>query len=438
MVFDLYFHKSGVTILLINVILISMMLQRYIIISCFFCLLVSSFASNSFAASQPNINSPAQLTFEQWLAELRTEASLQGISDVTLDLALANIKAPTPRVIELDKSQPEFVQTFTRYMRNRISNKRVNRGRKLLKEHADLFELIQQRYGVQAPYLVSFWALESNFGDMTGGFSVIQALATLAYDPRRSTFFRKELLTALEIIDNGHIQSKQMTGSWAGAMGQCQFMPSTFARYGVDGDGDGRIDIWNSLPDIFASAANFLSESGWNGSERWGREVILPKGFDYSLSGQSTRKTVSKWQDLGVKRVDGSQLGESEQAGSIILPSGANGPAFLTYNNFRTTMVWNRSTFYAISVGHLADRIAGEGSIRHMPAKEERALSRREVTELQQLLSRKGISAGKADGILGSKTREAVRNYQNQNGLIADGYASYALLSTLRASDLPE
>ncbi len=416
--------------------------QKIIQLACFIILIVPCFSASRVIASTSQANttqiSNSDLTFQQWLVELRTEASLRGISDQTLDTALANIEAPTPRVIELDKNQPEFVQTFTRYMRNRISDKRVSRGRALLKEHADLFDLIQQRYGVQAPYLVSFWALESNFGDLTGGFSVIQALATLAYDPRRSQFFRNELLTALEIIDDGHIPSQKMTGSWAGAMGQCQFMPSTFARYGVDGDGDGRIDIWNSLPDVFASAANFLSESGWKGSERWGREVILPANFDYSLSGQSTRKTVSEWQSLNVKRVDGTSLGHSDQTGSIVLPSGASGPAFLTYNNFRTTMVWNRSTFYAISVGHLADRIAGEGSIRHMPAKEERALSRQEVTELQQLLLSHGISPGKADGILGSRTKEAVRNYQHQNGLIADGYASYALLSTLRGSALRE
>jgi len=414
--------------------------QRLIKFTCILCLIVPALATQNLVAASTHpatlanssIDADSNLTFEQWLRELRSEATLRGISKKTLDSALSGLQAPTPRIIELDHSQPEFVQTFTQYMRNRISDKRVSRGRALLKQHADLFELIQQRYGVQAPYLVSFWALESNFGDLTGGFSVIAALATLAYDPRRSQFFRAELLTALEIIDHGHISSQNMTGSWAGAMGQCQFMPSTFAHYGVDGDGDGRIDIWNSLPDVFASAANFLSESGWKAGERWGREVILPSNFNYSLTGQSTRKTVSEWQQLGVHRADGNQLGDSDQEGSLILPAGASGPAFLTYNNFRTTMAWNRSTFYAISVGHLADRIAGEGSIKHMPVKEERALSRHEVLELQQLLLNRGINAGKADGILGSKTKEAVRNYQHQNGLLADGYASYDLLSVLR------
>lgn len=413
-----------------------MFLLNPILFVCFVFLFVPLFLGTGVSANASPVATTNthenNLTFDQWLSELRAEASLRGISTETIEIALSGVEAPSTRVIELDKNQPEFVQTFTRYMRKRISDRRVSRGRELLKKHEELFKLIEQRYGVQAPYLVSFWALESNFGDLTGGFSVVQALATLAYDPRRSQFFRNELLTALEIIDGGHIQSQNMTGSWAGAMGQCQFMPSTFARYGVDGDGDGRIDIWNSLPDVFASAANFLSESGWRGNERWGREVLLPDNFDYALSGQDVRKTVSEWQKLDIRRVDGSKLGHSDQTGSIVLPSGASGPAFLTYNNFRTTMVWNRSTFYAISVGHLADRIAGEGNIRHMPQKEERALSHIEVTELQQLLLNQGINAGKADGILGSKTSEAVRHYQLQHGLIADGYASHALLAKLR------
>jgi membrane-bound lytic murein transglycosylase B len=373
-----------------------------------------------------------QQDFAAWLAEFRAEALSAGISAATVDSALATVREPLPRVLELDRSQPEFVQTFTGYMRNRLSDARIARGRRMLVEHKDLFAGIQRQYGVQPQYLVSFWALESNFGDFTGGFSVLNALATLAYDPRRSGMFRAELLTALRIIDAGHIAAENMTGSWAGAMGQCQFMPSTFTNYAVDGDGDGRIDIWNSLPDVLTSAANFLSASGWRGDERWGREVVLPEDFDFALSGTGVSKTVSEWNALGVRRVDGSPLGTADLKGSIIVPAGASGPAFLGYNNFRTTMVWNRSTFYAISVGHLADRFTGAGPIRYMPSNEERALARTEVEELQTLLNTLGFDAGTPDGAVGSRTREAVRSYQLQHRLPADGHVTMELLTALR------
>ena len=379
---------------------------------------------------------PAQESVEQsfdaWLLELRNQAGSLGISNTTLDAAFADVASPLERVLELDRSQPEFVQTFTGYMSNRMSDARIERGKRLLEEHRDLFARIQARYGVQPHYLVAFWALESNFGDYTGGFSVIRALATLAYDPRRADFFRDELLTALRIIDNGHIAADRMTGSWAGAMGQCQFMPSTFATYGTDGDGDGRVDIWNSLPDVFASAANFLSRSGWRGDERWGREVLLPDNFDFALAGTGVRKTVTEWNQLGIRRVDGTALGNADMQASVIIPAGANGPAFLAYNNFRTTMVWNRSTFYAISVGHLADRFVGGGPIQHMPENEEQALARADVLEMQELLNAAGVDAGIPDGILGSQTREAVRNYQLLKGLPPDGYPTYELLVGMR------
>lgn len=373
-----------------------------------------------------------QLPFQDWLAELKAEALSLGVSEKTVDAALAVVEEPIPRVLELDRSQPEFVQTFAGYMRNRMSDARIRRGQSLLLEHSDLFRRVQSEYGVQPHYLVSFWALESNFGDFTGGFSVINALATLAYDPRRSGFFRNELLTALRIIDDGHITVDQMTGSWAGAMGQCQFIPSTFYNYAKDGDGDGKIDIWNSEADVFASAANYLSKSGWKGDERWGREVILPDNFDFTMSGTGVRKTVTEWNRLGITRIDGNPLGTSDMEGSIVLPAGSQGPAFLTYNNFRTTMVWNRSTFYAISVGHLADRFVGGGPIVNMPSDEERPLTRSEVIELQELLNARGIDAGTPDGILGSRTRSAVRAYQAQADLPTDGYANFELLEGLR------
>ena len=238
-----------------------------------FCLITFS-SFSTFAQEQ---------SFAEWLAELKDEALGQGVSEATISAAFALVEEPIPRVLELDRSQPEFVQTFTDYMRNRLSDARIKRGQSLLVEYQDLFQRITDEYGVQPHYLVSFWALESNFGDFTGGFSVINALTTLAYDPRRSDMFRRELLTALRIIDEGHIPVDQMSGSWAGAMGQCQFMPSTFYSYAKDGDGDGRIDIWNSVPDVMTSAANYLSQNGWNAGERWGREVTLPANYDLSL-----------------------------------------------------------------------------------------------------------------------------------------------------------
>ena len=387
------------------------------------------FLSLLFSAS---ISLAQEQSFDEWLKELRAEALGLGISESTLDAALTLVEEPIPRVLELDKSQPEFVQTFAGYMRNRLSDARIERGKSLLVEYKDLFNRIQQQYGVQPHYLVSFWALESNFGDFTGGFSVVNALATLAYDPRRSDFFRNELLTALRIIEEGHIPVEQMSGSWAGAMGQCQFMPSTFYTYARDGDGDGRVDIWNSVPDVFASAANYLSQNGWQSDERWGREVILPDDFDFTLTGTGIRKTVTQWNSLGIRRVNGNALGNADMLGSIVLPAGSQGPAFLVYDNFRTTMVWNRSTFYAISVGHLADRLVGGGPIINMPSVEERPLSRNEVIELQGLLNAQGIDAGTPDGIMGSRTRAAIRTFQEKANIPTDGYANFDLLETIR------
>lgn len=371
-----------------------------------------------------------RLSFDEWVLELRAEAAALGISEQTL-LALDDLEAPLERVLELDNSQPEFVTTFTRYLSLRVTNAQVRRGQDLLQQHAVLLEEVRQRYGVQPHYLAAFWAIESNFGRATGGFSVLQALATLAYDPRRADFFRNELLTALQIIDDGHIAAQAMSGSWAGAMGQLQFMPSIFYVHGIDGDGDGRIDIWNSLPDIFHSAANFLSKSGWQGDERWGREVLLPANFDYSLSGTAGRKPLQEWSDLGVRHVSGAALPVADMQGSIILPAGAAGPAFLAYANFRATMAYNPSTFYALTVGHLADRFSGGSEIVNMPENEQ-AMSLADVKELQEALNSRGFDSGEPDGRVGRMTRAAIRAYQAQAELPMDGYASHQVLDSLR------
>ncbi len=316
--------------------------------------------------------------FSSWLGELRQEARAKGISETTLREALNNLE-PIPRVIELDKRQPEFTQTFWRYLDARVSEKRVERGRTLLKTHKELFDTIEMRYGVQPRFLVAFWGLETNFGDYMGSFSVIGSLATLAYDPRRSDFFRSELLAALSIIDGGHIPAANMLGSWAGAMGQPQFMPSTFVRFAVDGDGDGRKDIWHNLPDVFASAANFLSESGWQGDKTWGREVKIPTDFNLDLTGREVKKTLAAWQILGLRKINGEDLPRVNIKGSVVLPAGHNGPTFLVYNNFHTILRWNRSDFYAIAVGHLADRIIGKDTLLTSRPVSEQPLSRNQV-----------------------------------------------------------
>ena len=369
-------------------------------------------------------------TFAEWREQLRAEAFSLGISEETL-LAIDDLEAPLERVLELDDAQPEFMQTFTRYLSLRITPLQINRGQALLRQYAVLLEEVRQSYGVQPHYLVSFWAIESNYGRATGGFSVLQALATLAFDPRRAEFFRTELLTALKIIDDGHIAVDNMSGSWAGAMGQLQFLPSVFARYGIDGDNDGKIDIWNSLPDIFHSAANFLSQSGWRGDERWGREVLLPSNFDFSLTGTRIRKPLQEWNELGIIQMNGSPIPVANMQASVILPAGAGGPAFLTYANFRATMVYNPSTFYALTVGHLADRYTGGAAIQRMPENEQ-AMSVGDVQALQELLNAAGFDSGEPDGRVGSRTRTAVRAYQQNKELPMDGYASLKLLEALR------
>ena len=368
--------------------------------------------------------------FPSWLDGLRQEARAKGISEATLHEALDNLK-PIPRVIELDRKQPEFTQTFWRYLDTRVTETRIERGRILLETHKELLDRIEKHYGVQPRFLVAFWGLETNFGDYLGSFPVISSLATLAYDPRRSDFFRGELLDALSIIDEGNISAANMLGSWAGAMGQTQFMPSTFVLFAVDADGDGRRDIWYSLPDVFASAANFLSESGWQGDKTWGREVKLPSTFDLEMTGLEVEKSLAAWQILGVRKTNGKDLPRVNVKGSIILPAGHDGPAFLVYNNFHTILRWNRSDLYAIAVGHLADRITGSTPFMAPRPDSEEPLSREQAKKIQELLTAQGYDPGPVDGIIGSQTRKAIKEFQRTAKLPADGYPTPKLLEIL-------
>ena len=377
------------------------------------------------------VTDPAASDFADWLSGLRSEARQAGISEATLDAALTGL-SPLQRVVELDRRQPEFTRTFWSYLDNAITEERIKKGRDLLWKHRKLLEQVRARYGVPPRFLVAFWGMESAYGRYTGDLPVVAALATLAHDRRRSTFFRAQLLDTLRILDAGYIALDDMKGSWAGAMGQLQFMPSTFLNYAVDGDQDGRRDIWTSFPDIFGSAANYLSQIGWRGQETWGREVRLPKGFDYGLASTEVTKPLADWQALGVRRANGQNLPRASLKASLVLPAGHRGPAFLVYNNFRKIMIWNRSLLYALSVGYLADRLKGAGPLVAQRPADERPLRRTEVIEMQTLLANLGYSPGKADGIAGTRTRAAIRAYQKQASLPADGYPSAELLKALR------
>ena len=296
--------------------------------------------------------------FEAWLEGVRKEARERGIGESTIVAALSDI-SPIARVVELDRKQPEFKLSLDQYLARVVSKARVKKGRARLARHRELLREVSAKYRVQPRFLVALWGIETDFGRHLGGFPVIPALASLAYDGRRSAYFRKELFNALTIVDQGHIAARAMMGSWAGAMGQNQFMPSSFLRYAVDYDGDGRRDIWGTHGDIFASSANYLSQVGWRGDQTWGRRVILPEGFDRSLAGLKIRKGLNDWQRLGVRRPDGSDLPRRNLRSSILLPGGANGPPYVVYDNFRAILRWNRSNLFATAVGSLADRIAG-------------------------------------------------------------------------------
>ncbi len=301
---------------------------------------------------------PAFADFGAWLEGVRQEALAQGIERATLDRAFEGLQ-PIPRVIELDRSQPEFTMTFQEYIERVVPQKRIDQGREELALNRALLERVTRQYGVPANIIVALWAVESDFGRRLGDFPVIGALATLAYDGRRSEFFRRELMHALHILDERHVAHELMTGSWAGAMGQNQFMPSSFRDFAVDFDGDGRRDIWTDRADVFASIANYLSKSGWNSKLAWGWPVRLPSEFDPALAAENLRKPIAQWEKLGVRTATGGALPDRDRNAAIVLPAGPGGPAFLVTSNYETILKWNRSTYFATAVGLLADQIGG-------------------------------------------------------------------------------
>jgi membrane-bound lytic murein transglycosylase B len=310
-----------------------------------------------FLVMMPSEGAGEKKGFQHWVSDLRREARSLNISEEVLDEALSDVRL-IPRVIELDRSQPEVTLTLSTYLQRMVPESVVLEGRKELYQNRDLLTAISQSYGVQARFIVALWGIETKFGRFTGGYPVIDALATLAYEGRRGRFFRRELLSALGILNDGHITMDKMRGSWAGAMGQVQFMPSSFIHYAVDYDGDGRRDIWENLGDIFASTANYLAKAGWIGEQTWGREAHLPGALDRKLVGLDTQKRLSAWQSLGVRRANGQDLpGSPDLKASLVEPDGEGGPAFVVYHNYRVILKWNMSHLFGIAVGCLADRI---------------------------------------------------------------------------------
>lgn len=359
-----------------------------------------------------------QADFPQCLSAFAEQAKAQGVTDATLSSHLNNLKV-VKRVIELDRRQPEFTSTFAGYFNQRVTQWRVQKGRELLNENRAFLNQLTDKYGIPAQYLLAFWGMETNFGGYKGKMPVLDSLATLACDHRRSKFFTKELITALKLSQKYDFPASKMQGSWAGAMGHTQFMPSAYASYAIDADGDGKADLWNSTHDALASAANFLQHLGWQRNERWGREVKLPQQFDFNLINQT--KPLREWQQLGVLNADGKALPVADMQATLYLPAGYQGPAFLGYDNFNVIKRWNRSDFYAISVGHLADRIVGAGKLAVAPPEQQRR-SREQIKQLQQKLNELGFDAGKPDGILGSNSRKSLRAFQASKGLIPDGF----------------
>lgn len=430
--------------------------------------------------------SAAEDDFGLWLEALKTEAQVSGISDQAVTEAISRIEFQ-PEVIAMDRAQPEFISPFLEYYQKRVNAAKVQRGRQMLQQHQEMFDRVEAQYGVPKYTLAAFWGMETQYGRNQGRLDVLSSLATLAYEGRRTEFFRGQLHDAMRMIDVGHVEAGTLTGSWAGAFGNMQFMPTTFMLYAVDGDNDNLVDVVDSLPDAFASAANYLSKVGWRPNEPAMLEVQLPDDFDWNSAQLTVRKPIEEWSRLGVRalHVDVGAPGFAPNAGltkaaynkkaksasvkhkhnnvsklpaaglavsenitvssvdldvlglkvqgpaAILLPQGYRGPAFMVFDNFDVIMDWNRSVNYALSVAQLAEQLRHESRIVGGRDAETGALSFQEMLDLQNMLNTHGFDAGEPDGLPGLKTQDAIRKYQLANQIPADGYASRSIYERL-------
>lgn len=369
--------------------------------------------------------------FARWIDQFRGRARAAGIRDSVFDASFQGIRYNTS-VIQKDRNQSEFTKQIWDYLDSAISDSRVRNGRAALRENRRVLAEIEARYGVEAEVVTAVWGLESAYGAFRGDTPIIEALATLAFDGRRGRFFEQQLIAALKIIQSGDVRSRDMRGSWAGAMGHTQFIPTSYLSYAEDFRGDGKRDIWSDDPtDALASTAGYLKAFGWTKGQPWGVEVRLPNGFDYRQTGERIKRSPTDWASLGVRDVNGARVPDYGQA-SILLPAGAQGAAFMIFDNFHVIERYNAADAYVIGVGLLSDRIAGNGPLRAGWPRDDRNLASREKQEMQQLLTRRGFNTQGVDGIIGPNTIAAIRRFQASVGMIPDGYASYEVLRRLR------
>jgi membrane-bound lytic murein transglycosylase B len=380
----------------------------------------------------PQAIAQATADFGVCLERLWPEAAKRGISRATYEKYALTL-TPDVKIMEFLDTQPEFTRALWDYLDFLVTDARIARGREILAQYAGIFDAVEKAYGVDRHVITAIWGIESNFSTAGGERPVVRSTATLACIGRRQAYFRDEFLSALEILQRGDVKPEQLKGSWAGAFGPTQFMPTSFKRFAVDFDGDGRRDVVDSVPDLIASTANNLKKDGWVAGQTWGYEVVVPLGFNYLLADQSRRMTLREWEQHGIRRIGGKPFPRPEDSAYLLVPAGARGPAFVMLNNFRTIMKYNPSEAYALAIGHLADRMRGGGAFVQPWPRDERVLSRAERYELQQLLAARGFDIGQPDGKLGGKTRVALRQFQASVGAPPDGFASNTLLGRLRS-----
>jgi membrane-bound lytic murein transglycosylase B len=376
----------------------------------------------------------ADAAAERWVQSFWPRAQEAGISWQTYSAALGNFQ-PDATVIPQATNQPEFVRPIWDYLDTMVSPQRIANGLAKIPDWGQLLGELEAHYGVNRYVILAIWGLETSYGQIMGSRSVIRSLATLAYmGGSRQRFGETQLLAALRIVQRGDVTLSNMVGSWAGAMGHTQFIPTTFEAYAVDWDGDGRRDVWSSPVDALASAAAYLARMGWQTGKTWGYEVRLPRTFDYARAESSTKRPISEWHSMGIRRASGADFPRPSDDATLWIPAGANGPAFLLLDNFRVIKRYNNADSYALAVGHLADRLQGFGPFVQQWPREERPLNEQQRRELQRLLAGLGLYAGPIDAIVGTGTRTAIRNFQRAHGLVPDGHPSDALLQRLRAA----